>query len=338
MSMKFFCPEFPSSHGLKVYGESDIMAMIDENKEMYVKHCSNSSSVLQYMLQFSTFIQDFQDHKNYEENYRENHGERSLKVLSELRTVGFNKVSDISQDLNKVEFSHRDERGKVHKLEILIPPDYPHGGLLSAISDIPGNIEVDDTTSFEDIYYSWVENIRLFSPVLSVLAELDMSCWVIDPDPPTTAHLYRRIALAPSLSIQIEIDPANPSDLPQITCFGPDSKVRPLRSKLLCNADDWDQEDPIIHNLEKILDVEFPSRISVNREDLKVDCSICYSYNLEGKTPTIICNNERCSTCFHEDCLYEWLKSLTDTRQTLDTLFGTCPYCQKPIRVHINIR
>ena len=159
------------------------------------------------------------------------HGERSLKVLSELRTAGFNKVSDISQDLNKVEFrdaiktsfylnnfkakikigiwnsmelwtfpiewshftlnycrvdgwlrifsmvcrdardivewekhqnlinlfifgtpystwvllflcrsflSHRDERGKVHKLEILIPPDYPHGGLLSAISDIPG--------------------------------------------------------------------------------------------------------------------------------------------------------------------------------------------------------
>ena len=35
---------------------------------------------------------------------------------------------------------------------------------------LSGNIEVDDTTSFEDIYYSWVENIRLFSPVLSVLA------------------------------------------------------------------------------------------------------------------------------------------------------------------------
>ena len=41
------------------------------------------------------------------------------------------------------------------------------------------------------------------------------------------------------------------SNLFLFRCFGPDSKVRPLRSKLLCNADDWDQEDPIIHNLGK---------------------------------------------------------------------------------------
>ena len=34
---------------------------------------------------------------------------------------------------------------------------------------------------------------------------------------PCVKYFSRRIALAPSLSIQIEIDPANPSDLPQIT-------------------------------------------------------------------------------------------------------------------------
>ncbi len=45
--------------------------------------------------------------------------------------------------------------------------------------------------SLIDIYEQWREAVVSYLPVWTALRELDRICWVLDPDPPTPAHLYR---------------------------------------------------------------------------------------------------------------------------------------------------
>jgi len=141
----------------------------------------------------------------------------------------------------------------------------------------------------------------------------------------------RRVALASTVSLHIQLDPAATAAVPDLKFFGPDHKIIPLRRKVAENLELWDEADPLLINLERLLDVEFPSRQTCPREDLQLDCGICYSYNLEGAWPLSLCSSPRCTASFHAECLYEWLKSLPETRSTLDTLFGACPNCRSPL-------
>jgi len=339
LSVKISCVNFPNSTDLKIYGGSEILTLIKENKELYDSLCSDSTSVVNFMTQFDEFIKSTEK-KYIDPGTRKNCADTqsestcTLAVLSQVQQVGYDKVSSLTEDFRKIELTYKDEMEATHKLEILVGPEYPSIAPV-AISALPQHRAPTKSKSFVEIYNSWKEAVDEFVPAWTALSEFDRVCWVLDPDPPTPIHLYRRIAVAPSVSVQIEVDPTCPSDLPSLKFFGPDSKIGPLRSKLSDNSDDWDPENPLLYNLEQILDVEFPSKINMSREDLQVDCWICYSYNLEGETPSIVCTTDRCSACFHPACIIEWMKSLPDTRRTLKTMFGHCLYCKSKISVSV---
>ena len=53
----------------------------------------------------------------------------------------------------------------------------------------------------------------------------------------------------------------------------------------------------------------------------------------QGLVPDCYCDNAKCARGFHGSCLVEWLRGLPTTRHTLDTMFGSCPYCAEPISV-----
>ncbi len=53
----------------------------------------------------------------------------------------------------------------------------------------------------------------------------------------------------------------------------------------------------------------------------------------QGVVPDCYCDNAKCARGFHGSCLVEWLRGLPTTRHTLDTMFGSCPYCAEPISV-----
>jgi E3 ubiquitin-protein ligase FANCL len=53
----------------------------------------------------------------------------------------------------------------------------------------------------------------------------------------------------------------------------------------------------------------------------------------QGVVPDCYCDNAKCARGFHGSCLVEWLRGLPTTRHTLDSMFGTCPYCAEPISV-----
>ncbi|XP_023346634.1 E3 ubiquitin-protein ligase FANCL [Eurytemora carolleeae] len=219
MSMKFFCPHFPSSRDIKIHGDPDILALIKKYIDEFQEHCSNSTSVLQYMVNFTGFLKaveaKIKSTGKYEEPVKNAEIQRNVLILAEIEKVGFDKVIDISQDLSKIQFGYKDSCSKLHKLDVLVPPDYPDE-TPSTISDLPEDSAPIKSSSFKDIYKSWIKSVEAYVPAWEVLEEVDRVCWVLDPDPPTPLNLYRRIAVGSSISLQIEIEPTDPTQLPQI--------------------------------------------------------------------------------------------------------------------------
>ena len=92
-------------------------------------------------------------------------------------------------------------------------------------------------------------------------------------------------------------------------------------------------------NLERVLQLKFPSPADTEREEFRMECGICYAHRLtrpgEAETclPECCCDNARCGRAFHQPCLFEWLQSLPDSRRSFDTIFGSCPYCGEILKV-----
>jgi E3 ubiquitin-protein ligase FANCL len=106
----------------------------------------------------------------------------------------------------------------------------------------------------------------------------------------------------------------------------------------------------VVEHLEGMLGMKLPSRTSETtmEETTGMMCGICYSYKITRNStpsndddddaknstiqvPEIACENKNCGYLFHKECLLEWLQSDQSSRQTFNTMFGSCPYCSDPI-------
>ena len=108
----------------------------------------------------------------------------------------------------------------------------------------------------------------------------------------------------------------------------------------------------VVEHLEEMVGMKLPSRTKESgntmEETTGMMCGICYSYKINqphsgagagaganGKNtiqvPEIACENKNCGYLFHRECLLEWLQSDQSSRQTFNTMFGSCPYCSDPI-------
>ncbi|KAI0220189.1 E3 ubiquitin-protein ligase FANCL [Lamellibrachia satsuma] len=132
-------------------------------------------------------------------------------------------------------------------------------------------------------------------------------------------------------SVQIEVNPRQPNVLPKCTFLGADHVTNPLKEKLCKNLHQWSRSTSLLHNLQHVLDINFPSPANTKKEDLSVECGICYAYRLAGCVPELTCDDPRCRQTFHRDCLYEWLRSVPTSRLSFNMVFGECPYCSKAI-------
>jgi len=95
----------------------------------------------------------------------------------------------------------------------------------------------------------------------------------------------------------------------------------------------------VLENLERVLQLKFPSPTDTKREEFRLECGICYAHRLsrpgdaEACLPECCCENTHCGRAFHQPCLFEWLQSLPDSRRSFDTIFGSCPYCSEMLKV-----
>jgi len=262
----------------------------------------------------------------------------SSEVLEVLGVIGWHSVESLSDDLGSASLSYVDERGVKHLLQI----EFLGGTEVQVSHSLPPQIWSPPPpseialSSLPDVYREWISAVNGLVPAWESLRELDRLCCLLDPDPPGPQHLYRRLVVAPSLTLHLTIDPACPLALPSIKFLGADNKVAPLRDALSRNLDLWEEDLPLLNNLEVLLEVELPTRAgssTLSPSDWGVECGICYSYTLEQELPSVACEDLRCGQPFHPSCLFTWLANLQmqGARAASNLATGECPYCSKPI-------
>ena len=124
-----------------------------------------------------------------------------------------------------------------------------------------------------DIYSKFVNAIDKFKPLRRMLRDLDENTWVLDPADETSRksleYTYRRVALLKGVSLQIDLDLENSvNQVPALKILGCDEKTRPLREVLSCNLENYDPDYTLVQNLERILELEFPQRESLEAQVL----------------------------------------------------------------------
>lgn len=284
--------------------------------------------------------------------------------MAELDAIGWNHLLELSDDLRSVELQTHDAAKRVHAIRLSLPTEYPTHDPPVCFVDAPEPLELvwDSQTAAASGSCMLKEVLQQFEAFLStyqsfwdVLDDLDTKTCVLEPHRPTRATGRRRIALEKHASVQIEVNPAHPRAICELSFFGNDATIGPLREKWSEFVFQWDETLPLRENLESILDVAFPSPKHVRTDEFAIECGICYCYRLDVDAPeedeamtdtnsrvgdahaarTIIpdklCENGKCNRPFHEKCLFDWLKALPTARQSFNTVFGECPYCREAI-------
>ena len=66
--------------------------------------------------------------------------------------------------------------------------------------------------------------------------------------------------VAPSATLHLVVDPASPLAMPDIKFLGAEQRVAPLRKALVENLESWAEDEPLLTNLERLLDLTLPAR------------------------------------------------------------------------------
>ncbi|KAJ0067079.1 hypothetical protein NL108_010246 [Boleophthalmus pectinirostris] len=255
-------------------------------------------------------------------------------LLSELETLGWDKLVFIDTDFRTLRLRADDSSGREHVLTVHLKTKHPAEAPECA-ADVPVPLVFHWTpqTSLAQLHAQFLQLLESLTEFWEVLDEIDQKTWVLEPEKPSRSDTMRRIAIGNNASINVEVDPRHPKMLPECCLLGAEHVVTPLRNKLNANMHLWNPECSVLSNLGDVLEIQFPSPATHHKSDLSVECGICYSFRLDSGIPDQVCNDPRCGQPFHQDCLYQWLRALPSTRQSFNVIFGECPYCSKPITV-----
>ncbi|GFO04874.1 fanconi anemia complementation group l [Plakobranchus ocellatus] len=257
------------------------------------------------------------------------------QILQQIQELGWDRVTNVSKDLSQLELVVADDSGRQHKMTVTL--DMQDLSSIPVCSvDFPEKFNFHWTaeSGLKHLYQQFEAAVNANQSFWNMLSEIDNNCWVLEPEHPTFAATHRRIALGPNISLHVTVNCRQPYTLPECRLLGAESAVAELREKLNVNLHRWDVERSLLKNLEEVLDIDFPSPTNISKEELSVDCGICYCHLLNEEVPDVVCEDKRCGQAFHRTCLYEWLRGLS-SRQSFNTLFGDCPLCSHPIRVKI---
>ncbi|CAG8497640.1 7291_t:CDS:2 [Diversispora eburnea] len=253
-------------------------------------------------------------------------GKYYLSLLSELNSIGWEKLEILDPSLRNLTLKLSDSSSRKHIIYISIPTSYPHA-LLNARADIPSiSMTKFQAANLKDVINYYSKEFGNFQEVWEMLDDIDLNTWVLEPDKPKRSDLMRRIALGNHCSLKIEIDVNYPRKECQYELFGTESLIAPLHIKIAKNWNNWDTNLTVRRNFENILEITFPSFQTSLSSDINFDCGICYSYHFEGTIPDQSCNNNKCGQSFHR-----WLQAIPSTKKNFNTLIGNCPYCNDVI-------
>ncbi|KAH7301100.1 hypothetical protein KP509_23G012300 [Ceratopteris richardii] len=270
------------------------------------------------------------------------------RVIQEIDSIGWNNLAHVGADLTQLKFRIFDHAGREHIIEVALAVNYPKVEP-KATADMPCVVDFgwDEGATLKTLLHHYEEAILQYQDFWTIMEDLDKTFWIMEPENPCRSDTFRRIALGGHCSLSVTIDPLAPRSIPECRFFGSDATITPIRSKLTSNIYKWNKAKLLTENLIEILDIVFPLPEVNAQDDISVSCGICYTFRLpdndptnksfgkEGSIPDRACDNGNCGRPFHTDCLVEWMRTISTTRQSFDVLFGECPYCSHPMAVKL---
>jgi E3 ubiquitin-protein ligase FANCL len=264
-------------------------------------------------------------------------------LLQELGAIGWEHVAGMDEAMRSVQLRVLDGGSREHTVSVTLPLDYPSAAPCVA-GALPEQFRLTSwrrgSSTLSTVLAQFSDAVARFQCLFDALDDIDGNCWVLEPERPLRSDVYRRIAIGKHSSLRIELDPRAPTRaVPECRFLGSEAAVGPLRALLNENMRAWVTSGHVSPraNLEAVLGVTLPPRPAQLAggllEDMGLECGICYAYRLEDRVPEVACDRVECARPYHRGCLVEWLRALPDTRQSFDTLFGTCPYCEHHISV-----
>jgi len=257
-------------------------------------------------------------------------------LITELQEIGWDRVLAVDDSLSSFQILLKDSADREHIITLKIPTDYPTSPP-NCIADLPTAVNINwsrNTGTVAKVVELHEKALENFQDFWKVMDNIDQHTWVLEPEHPNRSATMRRLAIGNRCSLQIDVDPVRPRELPECRFWGADSNITPIRQTLNKNLSLWDHSGDLLDNLQLVLGMTFPSPQTTQKQDVLVECGICYSYRTEDSVvPDRVCDYSKCARPFHKTCLYDWLKSLSTSHQSYDTIFGTCPYCTNTISV-----
>ncbi|XP_068246813.1 E3 ubiquitin-protein ligase FANCL-like isoform X1 [Palaemon carinicauda] len=330
-------PKFPSAKGLRLSSGVSLSCLIERCRCQLSKIEQESYTALEYLRKFQEICNLACSKQDASREVPLPTESFFTSILSNLEAIGWSKVCEISPDFTYVTLQERDVKGRLHNIKVGIPPGYPEEEPVVE-ANLPREFifSWNSVEGLHSIFAAFKEQLSSLQQFWDILDDLDEMAVVLDPQNPERRHKTRRIFLSNHVSVQLTISVDHPRNLPQFHLFGPSSLTTPLNARLtekyqvlyIIIIADWDPEQSIVSNIERVLEVEVVKR-SMEPDDGNAEwgteCAVCYSLHLEGCHPDFTCDH--CSQSFHLQCLYEWLHGLPNSRQSMNFIFGDCPYC-----------
>lgn len=334
-------PEFPSPKNVHVKTNIRVTTILQKHRDKIFQIEKESRNFLDYLKKLQQLVSE--ELSSEACSVRSNWlsaGQVDVltRLLHDLDQLGWDNVTHVDPDFTYITLQEKDVRGRIHKMRLKIPPDYPtHAPCVEAQLPTEFDMNWNAGGGLNSVVTVWKQQLSSLQLFWDIMDELDNSALILDPPEPGPQHTQRRILLENHVSVQLNINVSHPRSMPHCHLLGSAQLVAPLNTKLTNSFQDWDPERSIIVNLENLLGVEVKkpkgsaeeSTLATGEEEWSAECAVCYCLHLDEALPDHTCDH--CMQPFHIKCLYDWLESLPNSRQSMNVIFGDCPYCTKAI-------
>nr|SVE73258.1 EOG090X0G12 [Ceriodaphnia reticulata] len=329
-------PNYPLHHRSSVNMSWELRMILLKNDKYKFDHkiIQTCSSISEFIDKLVFLIKECQQINPLSETKKNMEIADYSNIVDEIETIGWEKLLSVNHNFTEIRLKMYDSVSRQHVLNVKFTKSVPEFS-----AEYPRNINYEwrEGSTLKEMYTVFCQAAEQYQEFWEVMEELDSGCWVLEPENPSRRDTYRKISIAPNVSLKVDIDPSHPRLFPSITWLGSEVAVFNFRERILDRIEVlcvWESDLPIHTNLERLLEISLPLKqtFQQDNENHEVTCIICYSERLNGEVPSRTCDNPQCGQSFHIYCLYEWLRGLQQTTRKLgNKVFGTCPFCEQPI-------
>lgn len=234
-------------------------------------------------------------------------------LMNELNDLKKN-VENISDDLYEISLKYKDKNNINHIIKIELNDEFPKTIYkVNTCLPLPFEYIKKEERILFNVYSDFIKEVNKYELFWLNMKDLDENCYILEPENPQLNDISRRISIGNNCSILIEVNPLDSNNICECKFLGNESYINELRNNFNENLNKWDNNELIRVNLSNLLEIEFPSKSSINNNNnniscnsnssnsfnnnngIMIECGICYMYKIEYNgnkvIPEIICNN-----------------------------------------------